>query len=104
MDCTLTDGDWVLLDYSQRGPKPDGVFPLLVHGERRIKRVQRVAGGAWLLISDNEHYQTEMIKPEGEKGGERLSPERRHAQTSGVSGSNRPQWKGRRRKDQRTLL
>ncbi|WP_417329550.1 XRE family transcriptional regulator [Halomonas cupida] len=67
MDGTLADGDWVLVDRSQREPKPDGVFLLLVHGERRIKRVQRVAGGAWLLISDNEHYQTEMIKPEDKK-------------------------------------
>lgn len=37
---------------------------LFVHGERRIKRVQRVAGGAFYLISDNEHYQPEMIPPE----------------------------------------
>lgn len=39
----------------------------LVHGERRIKRVQRAAGGAWLLISDNDHYQPELIKPEDMK-------------------------------------
>lgn len=64
MDGTLADGDWVLVDRSRREPKPEGVFLLLVHGERRIKRVQRVAGGAWLLISDNDHYQPEMIKPE----------------------------------------
>ncbi|KXS37673.1 MULTISPECIES: hypothetical protein [Modicisalibacter] len=32
------------------------VFPLLVHGERCIKRVQRVASVAWLLISDNPRY------------------------------------------------
>ncbi|SDI69426.1 Peptidase S24-like [Billgrantia gudaonensis] len=64
MDGTLADGDRVLLDRSSREPKPEGVFLLLVHGERRIKRVQRVAGGAWLLISDNEHYQPELIKPE----------------------------------------
>ncbi|MDI5921168.1 S24 family peptidase [Halomonas sp. LR5S13] len=64
MDGTLADGDWVLVDRSRCEPKPEGVFLLLVHGERRIKRVQRVAGGAWLLISDNEHYQPEMIKPE----------------------------------------
>lgn len=67
MDGTLADGDWVLVDRSQREPKPEGVFLLLVHGERRIKRVQRVAGGAWLLISDNDHYQPELIKPEDMK-------------------------------------
>lgn len=67
MDGTLADGDWVLVNRSQREPKPEGVFLLLVHGERRIKRVQRVAGGAWLLISDNDHYQPELIKPEDMK-------------------------------------
>ncbi|TLF45930.1 hypothetical protein FEI13_17595 [Halomonas urmiana] len=72
MDGTLADGDWVLVDRSRREPKPEGVFLLLVHGERRIKRVQRVAGGAWLLISDNEHYQPEMIKPEDMKDVEIL--------------------------------
>jgi len=43
------------------------VFLLLVHGERCIKRVQRVAGGAWLLISDNPCYEKELIKPEDMK-------------------------------------
>ena len=61
---TLDDGDWVLVDRSNRDPKQEGVFLLLVSGERRIKRVQRLAGGALFLISDNEHYQPEMIKPQ----------------------------------------
>jgi transcriptional regulator with XRE-family HTH domain len=64
MDGTLADGDWVLVDRSNRDPKQEGVFLLLVSGERRIKRVQRLAGGALFLISDNEHYQPEMIKPQ----------------------------------------
>ncbi|WP_442786579.1 hypothetical protein [Halomonas sp. 328] len=29
--------------------------------------MQRAAGGAWLLISDNDHYQPELIKPEDMK-------------------------------------
>ncbi|MCZ0930318.1 hypothetical protein L0636_07760 [Halomonas janggokensis] len=61
---TLDDGDWVLVDRSNRDPKQEGVFLLLVSGERRIKRVQRLAGGALFLISDNDHYQPEMIKPQ----------------------------------------
>ncbi len=32
--------------------------------ELRLKRVQRVAGGAWILISDNLVYERELIKPE----------------------------------------
>ncbi|GED23822.1 S24 family peptidase [Halomonas halmophila] len=44
------------------------VFPLLVHGERCIKRLQRVAGGTWLLISDNPRYEKELIKLQDMKG------------------------------------
>lgn len=61
---TLDDGDWVLVDRSNRDVRQEGVFLLLVSGERRIKRVQRLAGGALYLISDNAHYQPEMIRPE----------------------------------------
>ncbi|MGO2149101.1 XRE family transcriptional regulator [Halomonas sp.] len=61
---TLDDGDWVLVNRGNRDPKQEGVFLLLVSGERRIKRVQRLAGGALYLISDNELYQPEMIKPQ----------------------------------------
>ncbi|WP_249976043.1 XRE family transcriptional regulator [Vreelandella olivaria] len=64
MDGTLADGDWILVDRSNRDPKQEGVFLLLVSGERRIKRVQRLAGGALYLISDNDHYQPEVIKPQ----------------------------------------
>ena len=40
------------------------MFLLTVSGKRRFMPVQRLAGGALYLISDNEHYQPEMIKPE----------------------------------------
>lgn len=61
---TLDDGDWVLVDLSQRDPRREGVFLALVDDERRIKRMQRVAGGGWMLISDNTRYQSELISPE----------------------------------------
>lgn len=59
---TLRDGDQVLVDRSHR--TPDGVFLLRMGDELRIKRVQRVAGGALMLISDNTHYPPELVKPE----------------------------------------
>lgn len=40
------------------------VFLLLVSRERRIKWIQRLAGGALYLISDNQLYQPEKIKPQ----------------------------------------
>ncbi len=55
----------MLVNRAARDPKQEGVFLLLVSGERRIKRikrVQRLAGGALYLISDNDLYQPEMIK------------------------------------------
>lgn len=43
-----------------------------MHGERLIKRGQRVACGAWLLISDNLRYEKEWIKPQDMKDMEIL--------------------------------
>ncbi|MCT8466996.1 helix-turn-helix domain-containing protein [Chromohalobacter canadensis] len=64
MEETLADGDWVLVNRADTDYRQEGVFLLLVSGERRIKRVQRLAGGALYLISDNDHYEPEMIPPE----------------------------------------
>ncbi|MBZ9576747.1 S24 family peptidase [Modicisalibacter sp. MOD 31.J] len=64
MEGSLNDGDWVLINRGDQDVRQDGVFLLLVSGERRIKRVQRLAGGALYLISDNDRYQPEMIRPQ----------------------------------------
>ncbi|MCK0744133.1 XRE family transcriptional regulator [Chromohalobacter nigrandesensis] len=64
METTLNDGDWVLVNQADTDYRQEGIFLLLISGERRIKRVQRLAGGALYLISDNEHYEPEMIPPE----------------------------------------
>lgn len=61
---TIDDGDYVFVDFTQRDPSREGVYLLLMDGERRIKRMQRVAGGGWLLISDNPRYDKELIAPE----------------------------------------
>ena len=61
MEPTLFDGDVVLVDKSIN--KPDGVFLISSDGELRVKRVQRVAGGAYILISDNTRYREELIPP-----------------------------------------
>lgn len=61
---TLEDGDWVFVDLSERDPSREGVYLILMDGERRVKRMQRVAGGGWLLISDNPRYDKELIAPD----------------------------------------
>ena len=61
MEPTLFDGDIVLVDRSIT--KPDGIFLVSSGGELRVKRVQRAAGGAYILISDNTRYREELIPP-----------------------------------------
>ena len=62
MNDTLKDGDRVLVDRTQL--KPDGVFLFRMDDELRIKRLQRVAGGALRISSDNKHYTDELVRPE----------------------------------------
>ncbi|MGJ8517526.1 XRE family transcriptional regulator [Carnimonas bestiolae] len=61
---TLADGDWVVINLDDVNVAQAGVFLIWVSGELRIKRLQRVAGGAVLLISDNKVYEREMIAPD----------------------------------------
>ena len=61
MEPTLFDGDWTFVNLDDTNWSLGGVFLVWVSGELRIKRVQRLAGGAMYLISDNSHYEKEMI-------------------------------------------
>ena len=62
MNDTLKDGDRVLVDRAQI--KPDGVFLFRMDDELRIKRLQRAAGGALRILSDNARYSPELVRPE----------------------------------------
>ncbi|WP_189446016.1 XRE family transcriptional regulator [Salinicola rhizosphaerae] len=62
MGDTIRDHEQVLVNRARR--TPDGVFLLRMGDELRLKRVQRVAGGAWILISDNPAYERELVQPE----------------------------------------
>lgn len=62
MNDTLKDGDRVLIDRTQI--KPDGVFLFRMDDELRIKRLQRAAGGALRILSDNTRYSAELVRPE----------------------------------------
>lgn len=61
MEPTLQDGDTILIDRSQT--TPDGIFLIQIDDTLRVKRVQRAAGGAYILISDNTRYREELIPP-----------------------------------------
>ena len=62
MGDTIRDREQVLVNRAQR--TPGGVFLLRMNDELWLKRVQRIAGGAWVRISDNPAYERELIKPE----------------------------------------
>lgn len=59
---TLSDGDVVVVDRT-RDALDDGIFLFEMDGRLRVKRLQRVAGGAYVLISDNEKYQAVIVPP-----------------------------------------
>ena len=61
MEPTLQDGDTILIDRSQT--TPDGIFLIQMDDTLRVKRVQRAAGRAYILISDNTRYREELIPP-----------------------------------------
>lgn len=57
---TVNEDDVILVYCSCT--KPDGAF--LMRGALRIKRVQRMAGGAMSLVSDNRKYELKLITSE----------------------------------------
>lgn len=59
---TLSDGDVVVFDRSQSS-LGDGIYLFEMDGQLRVKRLQRVAGGAYALLSDNDKYQPVYVAP-----------------------------------------
>ena len=56
---TLVDGDEILVDRSQRGPRGGGgIWVIRVDGELRVKRLVRLHG-AWRIVSDNPAWPDE---------------------------------------------
>lgn len=64
---TFHEGDTVLIDRGQV-QLTDGIFLVFIDGERKLRRVQRLAAGKLLLLPDNSRYQSEQLtKAEAEK-------------------------------------
>lgn len=60
MSPTICDGDVLLID--RRPRDTDGVYVVRVGESMRIRRVQRMHGGALHLHCDNPHYATDVIE------------------------------------------
>jgi len=56
---TISNGDVLIVD--RRPRDVDGVFVMRVGDSIRVKRVQRMQGGALHLLNDNPHYETEVL-------------------------------------------
>ena len=55
MEPTLSEGDSVLVDVSQKSPSSDGIYAVVMNNRVFIKRVQFIPDG-FLLLSDNPKY------------------------------------------------
>jgi phage repressor protein C with HTH and peptisase S24 domain len=56
---TVNEGDVLIVD--RRPRDADGVFVMRLGDSVRIKRVQRMRGGALHLLNDNPNYETEVL-------------------------------------------
>ena len=62
MEPQIGNGDLLLVDTTDQTVRNFGIYVLEVKAERLVKRVQRTFDGSLILISDNGHYQPEMIR------------------------------------------
>ena len=62
MDPTLQDGDLMLVDRGFGEPVHGKIYALVVDGLVLVKRVNFLAGGGMILISDNDRYPSETIR------------------------------------------
>lgn len=61
MEPTIRDGDLLLVDESVDRIMNDGIYVVVYQGMARVKRVQRRRDGSFILKSDNERYQPEVV-------------------------------------------
>lgn len=62
MDPTLQDGDLMLVDRGFGEVVHGKIYALVVDGLVLVKRVNLLAGGGMILISDNDRYPSETIR------------------------------------------
>lgn len=64
MDPTFTDGDILLIDKGVTAVTSDAIYGLERDGELFIRRIQRLADGSLLMLSDNRLYAPQPIRKE----------------------------------------
>ena len=61
MEPTIRKGDIVFLDTKVNAYSGDGIYAFAIDGALFIKRIQKMIGGCYRMISDNEIYPPEQI-------------------------------------------
>ncbi len=61
MEPTIRKGDIVFLDTKVNAYSGDGIYAFAIDGALFIKRIQKMIGGGYRMISDNEIYPSEQI-------------------------------------------
>lgn len=61
MEPTIRKGDIVFIDTNVNGYIGDGIYAFSIDGALFIKRIQKLMGGGYRMISDNTLYPTEVI-------------------------------------------
>lgn len=59
---TIRSNAPILIDHSSKTIRGDAIFAIVVEGELYIKRVQKIFGGGFVLISDNPAYKPQEIR------------------------------------------
>lgn len=60
---TLHDGDTVIVDTGVRRVEASGIYVLALHGDRQVRRIQRMLDDSLLILSDNAAYGKEDVPP-----------------------------------------
>jgi phage repressor protein C with HTH and peptisase S24 domain len=60
---TLHDGDTVIVDTGVRRVEASGIYVLALHGDRQVRRIQRMLDDSLLILSDNAAYGKEDLPP-----------------------------------------
>lgn len=64
MEPTIRKGDIVFIDTKINAYNGDGIYAFTIDGALFIKRIQKMIGGGYRMISDNEIYPPEVISDE----------------------------------------
>ena len=60
---TLHDGDTVVIDTGVHRVEASGVYVIALHGDRLVRRIQRMLDDSLLIMSDNPAYGRETVPP-----------------------------------------